>query len=100
MLPSSRKSVVVGLAAIGLSLGWVCSAQAGFLPVQNLTFDNFSGSAPKNNFSAVNPSDWFRGTPAGISDLVFIDAPNIPRLRENLAQGSMQPRKSSILFRA
>jgi hypothetical protein len=56
-------------------MSWACSAQAGFLPVQNLTFDTYSGANPKANFSAVNPANWFRGTPAGIGDLVFIDAP-------------------------
>ena len=75
MSSRSRKSVFVSLPAIALSLGWACSAQAGFLPVQNLTFDTFSGASPKNNFSAVNPAGWFRGTPAGLGDLVFIDAP-------------------------
>jgi hypothetical protein len=43
--------------------------------VDNLTFTNYSGNAPKDKFSSVDPANWFRGTSAGKDDLVFIDAP-------------------------
>jgi hypothetical protein len=73
---SLLKPAVLGLAAVGLSLGMAASANAAaVLPVSNLTFSVFSGVAPKNNFSAVNPAGWQRGQPAGQGDLVFIDAP-------------------------
>jgi len=74
---SLLKPAALGLAAVGLSLGMAPSANANpFLPVQNLTFSSYTGVAPKNNFSAVNPTGgWQRGAPAGAGDLVFIDAP-------------------------
>lgn len=66
------KSTLWGLAIVGVTT----AAQAfPLLPVQNLTFDVYSGSAPKNYFSTVNPAGWYRGAPAGQQDLVFIDAP-------------------------
>lgn len=76
MLTRLREPAVIGLSTIGLALGLACSAQAStVLPVQNLTFSQYSGANPKNNFSTVNPADWYRGPPAGQGDLVFIDAP-------------------------
>ena len=68
------KSAVVGLPVITASLGLACSARADVLPVQNLTFDNYSGANPKDYFSTVNPAFWYRG-PTVVDDLVFIDAP-------------------------
>ena len=66
------KSTLWGLAIVGVTT----AAQAfPLLPVQNLTFDVYSGSAPKDYFSSVNPAGWYRGAPAGQQDLVFIDAP-------------------------
>jgi hypothetical protein len=69
-----RKSILAGASVVALSL-LASSAQAAVLPVQNLTFSIYSGQAPKNNFSAVNPANWYRGPAANNSDLVFIDAP-------------------------
>ena len=47
------------------------SAQANtVLPVQNLTFSNYNGIAPKGIFTAVNPKYWTGGT-----GLISIDAP-------------------------
>jgi hypothetical protein len=61
-------------AALALSVGWACSAQADpALPVLNLTFQNYSGTGinvPKNLFSNVNPVGWTGGT-----GLIAIDAP-------------------------
>ena len=74
MFTPLRKAVSIGLPAIGLSL-LAISAQADVLPVQNLTFDTYSGAAPKNSFAAVDPADWYRGTPGPNGDLVYIDAP-------------------------
>ena len=58
-------------ALAGLSL-LACTAQANpFLPVQNLTFSNYTGLfGPKNPFSVVNPVGWTGGT-----GLISIDAP-------------------------
>ena len=66
------KSAAVGLSAIALSLGLVGAAQADpFLPnLQNLNFLQYTGSAPKNSFTAVDPVGWTGG-----SGLIFIDAP-------------------------
>ena len=75
MLTSLRKTVSIGLPIIGLSL-LACAVYANpLLPMQNLTFSNYSGYAPKTLFSAVNPADWYRGQPALPSDLVSIDGP-------------------------
>lgn len=56
------------LFVIGLSL----SAQADpLLPgVKNLNFTSYTGAAPKNYFTSVNPVGWTGGT-----GLIFIDAP-------------------------
>jgi hypothetical protein len=52
------------------------SVQANLLlPVQNLTFSDYTGFAPKTLFSEVNPVGWYRGTPGPNGDLVSIDAP-------------------------
>ena len=66
------KSAGVGLSAIALSLGLVGSAQADpFLPnLENLNFLSYTGSAPKNYFTNVDPVGWTGG-----SGLIFIDAP-------------------------
>jgi PEP-CTERM motif len=69
------KSAAFGIAAVAM-VG--VAAQADVLQVQNLTFNQFNpgpNATPKNNFSAVNPAFWYRGQPAGIADLVYIDAP-------------------------
>ncbi len=58
------------IAIAGLSL-LTCVAQANpLLPVQNLTFSNYTGTAPKGIFSSVNPVGWTGGT-----GLISIDAP-------------------------
>ena len=59
------------VAAAGLS-ALACSAQAfPVLPnLTNLNFLSYSGSAPKNSFTAVNPDGWTGG-----SGLIFIVAP-------------------------
>ncbi|MGA9868415.1 MAG: PEP-CTERM sorting domain-containing protein [Acetobacteraceae bacterium] len=68
-----RTSATVGLSAAALSL-MAFAAQATPLPVQNLTFSDYSGAAPKDYFSTVDPAGWFRGPVVG-DDLVFINAP-------------------------
>ena len=77
-------------AAAGLSL-LACSAAANpLLPVQNLTFSIYSGFAPKTLFSAVNPANWYRGTPGGGGDLVSIDAPGTATVNSQ-AHGNAYP---------
>src|SRR5208283_196821 len=58
-------------AAIALSVGWTCSAQAfPVLPnLTNLNFTQYSGSAPKAAFTTVDPKGWTGG-----SGLIFIDS--------------------------
>jgi hypothetical protein len=67
-----RKLASVSLPAIAVALGWAGSVQAApTLPnVSNLNFVDYSGSNPKNSFTAVNPVGWTGGT-----GLIFIDAP-------------------------
>lgn len=70
MLIALRKSLALGFFGIGLSL-LPNTAQADNLPnVQNLNFVDFTGAAPKNSFSTVNPVGWTGGT-----GLIYIDAP-------------------------
>jgi len=77
-------------AIAGLSL-LAFSAQANaLLPVQNLTFSNYSGYAPKTLFSAVNPANWYRGTPGPNGDLVSIDAPGTATVNSQ-AHGNAYP---------
>ncbi len=66
-----RKSCAFGFFAVGMSL-ITHSAQADTpLPnLVNLNFLNYTGSAPKNYFSNVQPVGWTGGT-----NLIFIDAP-------------------------
>jgi hypothetical protein len=63
-----RNLSAIGFLAVGVSL----SIQADtFLPnVSNLNFVNYTGAAPKNAFSAVDPVGWTGG-----SGLIYIDAP-------------------------
>jgi hypothetical protein len=64
-------SAAVGLSVIALSLGLSQPAHAVPLPgLTNLNFLSYTGSAPKNTFTAVNPTGWTGG-----SGLIFIDAP-------------------------
>jgi len=70
-----RKSLLFGLPAVALSLGFTGSARANpNLPgVQNLDFTDYNGSAPKGSFSAVQPTGWTGG-----GDLIFIDSTDTP----------------------
>ena len=60
------------LAAVGALALVALSAQAfPVLPgLTNLNFLSYTGSAPKNSFTTVNPTGWTGGT-----GLIFIDAP-------------------------
>jgi len=75
-----RRSVVTGIIAVTVSL-LAPSAQASPipLPVQNLTFTDFTGFAPKTLFSAVNPVGWTGGT-----GLISIDAPGTATLNSQV----------------
>lgn len=66
-----RVSSAVGFLAIASSV-LTSSAQADpILPgVQNLNFLSYTGAAPKNYFTSVDPVGWTGGT-----GLIFIDAP-------------------------
>jgi hypothetical protein len=67
---------LLSLTTLGLAacVGLAVAARADVLPVQNLTFSDYSGANPKDYFSTVNPAGWYRG-PVIEDDLVFIDAP-------------------------
>ena len=67
---SLQKSFGFGLLAVSLSLV-TFPAQATTLPgLTNLNFLSYSGSAPKNAFTSVNPDGWTGG-----SGLILIDTP-------------------------
>ncbi len=72
-------------AFVGLSL-LAFSAQAlPLLPVQNLTFSDYTGFAPKTLFTAVNPVGWTGGT-----GLISIDAPGTAT-QNSQAHGNAYP---------
>ena len=56
-----REYAALSLSVIGLSVSMSASALADVLPVQNLTFSDYSGPAPKDYFNTVDPADWYRG---------------------------------------
>jgi len=70
-----RTWLVKSAAFVGLSF-LAFSAQADVLPAFNLTFDQYTGSAPKNYFSNVQPVGWTLGTTRG--NLLFIDSSGAP----------------------
>ena len=65
-----RRPSVIGMMAVSMSLVALSAKADPVLPVQNLTFSNFTGFAPKTIFTAVNPTNWTGGT-----GLISIDAP-------------------------
>ena len=79
----SQRRFFAGITAGAVVTLAAAAAQATPLPVQNLTFSTYTGTAPKgyfggngfpNNSYYVNPVGWSRG-PTVNDDLVFIDAP-------------------------
>ena len=58
------------MVAIVVSVAGGANA-ATVLTVQNLTFTQYTGSAPKNEMTTVQPTDWYYA-PAGSSPLVFV----------------------------
>jgi hypothetical protein len=70
MPASLLKSAAIGASAIGLSF-FVTATQADpLLTLPNLNFLTYTGSAPKNSFTSVNPTGWTGG-----NGLIFIDTP-------------------------
>jgi PEP-CTERM motif len=74
MLSVKSKQAAAGLSAIGLSLvasgAWADPALPG---LQNQTFTQYTGSAPKGSFTSVNPVGWTGG-----NGLIFIASPKSP----------------------
>jgi hypothetical protein len=60
------------IGAIAACMALSVSAQAAVLPVANTAFTLYTGSAPKNGFNTVNPTNWTLN--AGYN-LVYVDAP-------------------------
>jgi len=78
----SRTVSAFGTAAVGLFLAG--AAQAVPLPnLPNLNFLSYSGSAPKNYFTNVDPTGWTGG-----NGLIFIDSPGTSNANPNTACGS------------
>jgi hypothetical protein len=74
MYSAPRKAFAVALFAIGLSFSTHPAQADPALPnLTNLNFLQYSGSAPKNYFSNVQPTGWTEG--AGGGGLMFIDTP-------------------------
>jgi hypothetical protein len=79
-----RKSVVFGFFAIGFSLLTNSAKADPALPnLTNLNFLNFTGSAPKNSFAAVDPVGWTGG-----SGLIYIDTPGLSASSPTTACGT------------
>src|ERR1017187_1282311 len=75
-------SFAVGVFAIGFSI-LTQPARAVDLPgLTNLNFLTYTGSAPKNTFTAVNPTGWTGG-----NGLIFIDQPGTSSSNTNTACG-------------
>ena len=80
----SRNSFAVGVFAIGFSTFTHPVRAATPLPgLTNLNFVNYTGAAPKNTFTAVNPTGWTGG-----NGLIFIDQPGTSSSNTNTACGS------------
>jgi hypothetical protein len=69
-----RKSVNVGLAAIGLSTALAYSADAVVLPVTNLEFSTLTHplTQAKDFFTTVQPTGWSIGAAAQIDNLIYV----------------------------
>jgi len=80
---SFRRAAAIGLSALGLTV-FAQSAWANpFLPnVSNLNFVDYTGSAPKDCFTCVNPVGWTGG-----SGLIFVDAPGTATTGSNPIYG-------------
>ncbi len=71
MINIAKNYLLGGVAVAGLLVGMVRPGQAAFLPnVNNLNFVNYTGSAPPNCFTCVDPTGWTGG-----SGLIYVDAP-------------------------
>jgi hypothetical protein len=73
----SRKSAVIGLAAIGLSAGLAYSAKADVLPVTNLEFNMLTNpfnpaNSQKDFFNSVAPIGWSVGTAGAGGSLTYV----------------------------
>jgi hypothetical protein len=70
MQSASRKVLALGFVAIGFSLLTHSAKADPPLPnLENLNFLNYTGSAPKNTFTNVDPVGWTGG-----SGLIYIDS--------------------------
>jgi len=71
MQSSLRRCLAAGVVAVGLPLFTHTAMADPSLPgLTNLNFVSYTGSAPKNTFTAVNPTGWTGG-----SGLIYIDGP-------------------------
>lgn len=79
-----QKAMMIGLLGCGLALGLEPYANATPLPgLTNLNFLSYTGSAPKNSFSSVDPVGWTGGT-----GLIFIAAPGTDSTSPTTACGT------------
>jgi len=71
------KSVTTGVAAVGLSVGLACSAQADVLPATNLQFNMLANpfnpaNSQKDFFNSVAPIGWSVGTAGAGGSLTYV----------------------------
>lgn len=87
-----RNLLAIGALAVGFSCLTPSANADPFLPgVQNLNFLNYTGTAPKNYFTNVNPVGWTGG-----SGLIFIDAPGTADDGSYLSVYSPFPKNSPV----
>jgi hypothetical protein len=69
-----RKSVTTSVAAVGLSVGLACSAQADVLPATNLEFNMLTNplTQQKDFFNTVKPIGWSVGTAGAGGSLTYV----------------------------
>jgi len=80
-----RTSVAIGFFVIGLSLlTHSAQAQPPLPGLTNLNFLSYTGSAPKNYFTTVDPTGWTK-SPGG--NLIFIDTPGTSNTSATTACG-------------
>jgi hypothetical protein len=79
-----RRPVAIGFFAIGLSLlSQVAQADTPLPGLQNLNFLDYTGNAPKDSFTSVDPVGWTGG-----SGLIYIDAPGTSTTSPTTACGT------------
>ena len=86
MATTIRKTAYLASTALGLSLlSYSAQANPSLPNLTNLDFTSYSGSAPKDAFTSVNPDGWTGGT-----GLIAIDSPTAGNQAADAKNGQIQ----------